>query len=221
MVSLAGISLFALACASGPSGPSGQKPSTRIVPASSIDPSTLVEYRALTRDDFRAERPSARTDAQAGHLGALLCASIGANSDLTIDLQPDEDPSIHWMVFRDAGYRARMDPTCSWWNSAQLQVDPEYVLEHEQIHFALLEISAREINREIASLRIRVLSRDRASAIAEASLKRVLEAARDRYVSQSQRFDEQTSPRPDREAQSSWRREVEARLSDRERGTEK
>jgi predicted secreted Zn-dependent protease len=114
-----------------------------------------------------------------------------------------------------------MDPTCSWWNSAQLQVGPEYVLQHEQIHFALLEISAREINREIAKLRIRVPSRDRASAIAEASLKQVLEAARDRYVSQGQRFDEQTSPRPDREAQSRWQREVEARLSDRERGAEK
>ncbi len=106
-----------------------------------------------------------------------------------------------------------MDPRCSWWNADPRRVGADYVLEHEQIHFALLEISAREINREIAGLLVRVASRERAPSRAQAKLKSVLEAARMKYLAQSQRFDEQTSPRPDIEAQTRWRREVEARLA--------
>lgn len=207
---LAGISLSTVACA--PSRP-GLRPSARIVSADSIDPSTLIEYRTLTRDDFRAASPTPGSDERASHLGALLCASIGGVSDLVIEFQTRADADIHLFVFIDADYRARMDPRCSWWNADQRRVGADYVLEHEQIHFALLEISAREINREIAGLLVRVASRERAPSRAQAKLKSVLEAARMKYLAQSRRFDEQTSPRPDIEAQTRWRREVEARLA--------
>jgi len=200
---------LAVACAS--SRP-GSRPSARIVSADSIDASALVEYRTLTPNDFRAEQPPPESGERSDHLGALLCASIGGDSDLAIEFQTREDAKIHWFVFLDADYRARMDPRCSWWNADQRRVGADYVLEHEQIHFALLEISAREINREISQLRIRATSRDRAPSLAQANLQNILEAARKKYLAESRRFDEQTSPRPDIEAQRRWRHEVEARL---------
>jgi hypothetical protein len=203
------VSLLVVSCTATQPGP---KSSARIVSADSIDSSVLVGFRTLTREDFRAKQPPASSGSDSTHLGALLCGSIGADSDIALEFQSPDDAKVHWFVFGDAGYRARMDPHCSWWNLEQRRVSPRYVLEHEQIHFALLEISAREINREIATRRVRVESRDQAVSAAQAELTSVLTAQREEYLAQSRRFDEQTSPQPDAEAQARWRREVEALL---------
>ena len=48
------------------------------------------------------------------------------------------------MTPRDLRFRAQMDRKCSWWNPKDLGFPQEYILEHEQIHFALCELGARD-----------------------------------------------------------------------------
>lgn len=110
-----------------------------------------------------------------------------------------------------------MDRSCSWWNPGQGLAPTGYVLEHEQIHFALMEIFARRINRQIRNLRMRVASREAAPSVARANLTTLLEAAKKGYLAESRHFDEQTSHPPDPGSQARWRHQVETRLREVER----
>ncbi len=105
-----------------------------------------------------------------------------------------------------------MDRSCSWWNAEQTVIPADYVLQHEQIHFALTEIHARKINEEITKLRMRASSREHAPSVARAHVQLILEAAARELLAESRRFDEQSSTRMDKEAQARWQLAVEARL---------
>ena len=48
--------------------------------------------------------------------------------------------------------RAQMDRRCSWWNPKDLGLPQEYILEHEQIHFAICELEARRLNTTLREL---------------------------------------------------------------------
>ena len=185
----------------------------KIVSSDSKDTSAYLAYRDITRDDFRAVDPPEHASEHATHLGALLCGAITPNAEIEIDFEPDVRPSDTWFKIRGPNYRAKMDPHCSWWN-AQSETPADYVLEHEQIHFALIEIYARDINRELATLRIRTGSRELAPAAAEQSTTRLLERATRKLVDESRLFDHQTSRPVDRAAQRQWKRDVERRLGD-------
>jgi hypothetical protein len=44
-----------------------------------------------------------------------------------------------------------MNRDCSWWNE-KATMDAAYVLEHEQIHFALTELGARSLSANAAQI---------------------------------------------------------------------
>ena len=60
-------------------------------------------------------------------------------------------------------FTAFMDRDCSWWNPQYTGLPHEYILEHEQIHFALFEIAARRLNQQAARIqeRMETVSRTR------------------------------------------------------------
>jgi hypothetical protein len=45
-------------------------------------------------------------------------------------------------------FEAIFVPDCSWWNKEIAKSKEEYVLQHEQIHFALAELAARKLTNE-------------------------------------------------------------------------
>ena len=47
---------------------------------------------------------------------------------------------------------AQMDRNCSWWNPGEVGLPDDYILEHEQIHFALFELEARRLNESAAEI---------------------------------------------------------------------
>ena len=47
-------------------------------------------------------------------------------------------------------FEAIFDPECSWWNPKIAKSKEKYVLQHEQIHFALVELAARKLTRKAA-----------------------------------------------------------------------
>ena len=175
----------------------------------------FIFYRALSREDFRAMTPPPESAHHTEHLGALLCAAIIPSTDLLIEFDSTNDGDAHWFRVHGPNYRAAMDPECSWWNDEQTGFPPEYVLEHEQIHFALSEIYAMRINREIADLHLRVAWWNDAPEAAEARANQLLMRATDDLLEESRLFDKETSHKTRPETQSRWMQQVDARLNAR------
>lgn len=175
----------------------------------------FVFYRTLSREDFRAKTPPPESAHHAGHLGALLCAAIIPSSELMVEFDSTSDGDAHSFRVHGPNYRAAMDPECSWWNDEQTGFPPEYVLEHEQIHFALSEIYAMRINREIAGLHLSVTWWNDAPEAAEARANQLLRRATDDLLEESRRFDKETSHTTEPETQSRWMQRVDARLNAR------
>jgi len=195
-----------------------------------LDPSQkgqtdLIGYRALTRKDFRAKQPPPQARASADRLGAATCSYLVPDQEsLRIQATPRkrEDGTWEYVATPDRlRFHGAMDRRCSWWNDRQEHFAPDYVLAHEQIHFALTEIHARRLNQRADELVKRMTAIDhdpqRAIAAAEARLGRVLEEEARALLAINDRFDSETSLGERREAQERWRARVEKQLRETER----
>ena len=111
----------------------------------------VLDIGSLSIDDFKAEMLP--PDVQQYH------ESINARSCLTI--RPSDNTSARigevsyygspiWVgQFRHISFEALFIPSCSWWNEKVSQKKIDYVLQHEQIHFAIAELSARRATTEL------------------------------------------------------------------------
>lgn len=112
-----------------------------------------VGYRLLAKEDFQA--------ADSGH----LWGNVAHGAEICVQIIPAEDNQ------QTGAFRAVMKPSCSFWNEAVGKVgtlgglaavsvipglptaQPEwYVLQHEQIHFAIMEVAARRLSARIAEI---------------------------------------------------------------------
>lgn len=170
-----------------------------------IDPSQAaledgISYRQLTRADFKGTRAPGPFAKVADRVGAATCGQV-----LTT---PDMRMLIHWQKSSDgeASYRlsakrlrfqALMDRQCSWWNDKVAAFAPEYVLEHEQVHFALYELGARRLNEQAAGIMRDMESegstRAQVEKHAEEVLTEALQDAVEDIVERNREFDEDTS----------------------------
>ena len=216
------IALLLAACASAPASspvvaresslPEYARPRAETLRPEDYASTDVTRYRRLTREDFRGSEPPVHIGANARSMGAYTCANI----------VPEGDPRVSFAMRADgtrvarlgsATFHAEMDRACSWWNP-EARLDAAYILEHEQIHFALAEIAARRLT--LRTREVEVVARDPRSATAEIqraydSLAR--EASRE-LVRESTRFDEETSFRVAPEAQRRWLRYVEQQLAE-------
>jgi hypothetical protein len=208
--------VVALALVAGCASPGGEAPRSEVAEApAEPDTAQLIRFRTLSRGDFRSSQPPPGFEAYRERLGAATCAQIAPN------------PGTHARIERDAGggfvavpeglgYSARMDRACSWWNTSSRQFPPEYVLEHEQIHFALVELEARRMNARlpeiVGSARSRGATPEEAARGVETRLREVLEASLRAAAEQSNRFDQETSLGLHADRQREWRLRVEAEL---------
>jgi hypothetical protein len=107
-------------------------------------------YRLLTPEDFRA--PSLPGN------WSIHAESINAQSAILIRLRADSKFSITPWPFWDQvhylgsinhlAFEAVMIPDNSWLNPKIKPALTGYVLQHEQIHFALTELAARKLTRD-------------------------------------------------------------------------
>lgn len=195
-----------------------------------LDPSQkgqtdLIAYRTLTRKDFRAKQPPPQARASADRLGAATCSYLVPDQQsLRIRATPRKRKDGSWEYVAKPDqlqFRGGMDRRCSWWNDHQKQLAPDYVLAHEQIHFALTEIHARRLNERGGELVRRMTAVDtdpqHAIAEAEAALNRLLEAESRALLERNDRFDAETSLGYRPTAQQQWRARVEKELRETER----
>lgn len=195
-------------------------PKIAVAAPGSIDMSEVIPYRTLTRADFKAAAPPAPFAANADRLGAATCCYIVVAPGARIvsrEVRPENGPVRYSASVSELRVGAQMDRRCSWWNPKAIGLPPDYILEHEQIHFAICELEARRLNatlREFTSTL--TVTEESAQAAAELVQQRVndrIQGQSTALAARSREFDEDTSLGHEPEAQQRWWARVQAELA--------
>jgi hypothetical protein len=195
-------------------------PKGGIADPSTVDLSDVIAYRALSRGDFKAAQPPPEYAAYADRTGAATCGRIITTPETQVFVEPVRS-NTGGLVYRASphrlGFRAVMDRKCSWWNPKDLGLPQEYILEHEQIHFALFELDKRRLNASIpkleAELAATAASAETAAQIVQQRLEKQLMSQLKRTLARNREFDEDTSMGHRPEAQKRWWNLVQAELA--------
>ena len=107
-------------------------------------------YRKLTIGDFRADSLPPRFEEFNHSIQARSCISIqtSRNSQVQINSGTISGKLIYTGKFSNISFAAVFNPDCSWWNPDIPQENQSYILQHEQIHFALAELTSRRLNQQ-------------------------------------------------------------------------
>lgn len=110
-------------------------------------------YRQLEIHDFQAKSLPADYRKYSHKIGAQSCISIRPSRDTKISITQAfyQDMSFYTGTIAQLTFEAVFVPACSWWNQEITKSREEYVLQHEQIHFALAELAARKLTMESSS----------------------------------------------------------------------
>ncbi len=214
---------FLLACALGCSTlPEYAAPKGGVVEAGKLDSTDVIGYRQLTRADFRGTQAPPEFAKVAERVGAATCGQVRTTPDTEFYIKwRQESPDsarYHWVEVKRLSFVALMDRRCSWWNDRAASRAPAYVLEHEQIHFALYELGARKLNAAAGQLKRDMMvsgsSQQEVEARAQRALNDALVRATEELLERNRDFDEDTSLgyRPDR--QRAWLKRVQAELAE-------
>jgi len=201
------------ACAPGPLAPQGG-----IVDPASLDQGNLIAYRSLTRADFQATNPPPDASPYAKRIGALTCARVVTTPDTSYRVREDRqgDTVTHTGSFQVLAFRALMDRNCSWWNPQSSGLPEAYVLQHEQIHFALVELEARRLNAGapavIREFVVKGGSQDEVKQAIDGKLEELMQRAVDDLLEINTEFDEDTSAKYAPAVQQQWFDRVQSDL---------
>ena len=107
-------------------------------------------YRKLQQNDFRAPSLEEEKIELEKHLNARSSVQIRPKNSTKIIIRESNFNGVplYFADIDNLGFEAVFIPGNSWWNPKIPAAKKRYVLQHEQIHFALLEITAQRINRE-------------------------------------------------------------------------
>ncbi len=185
-------------------------PSSRVLDPSAVEGADLIAYRELQRDDFLAEAPPADRAEHAHQLGALTCAFIVTTPDTGYEIRETRTNGVSRfnVRFKTIGLVARMDRKCSWWNPDASADDDPYVLQHEQIHFALTEAEARRRSQKgrqiVASWSEDHDTADEAATAVKELLSAFVNDAMQELLEVNTAFDEETSIERSPSRQQQW-----------------
>jgi hypothetical protein len=175
-------------------------PKGELLDPSALDSSDAVPYRMLVREDFKGKNPPPSFAPYADKIGAATCGQILTANDMNISVKQVRSNSgdvVYQVVPHHIRFEARMDRNCSWWNPEDLGVPEDYILEHEQIHFALFELEARRLNADIDDIKGRIAVTVRkledAQPLAQRELEQYIQQRMGAILARSHQFDEETS----------------------------
>jgi hypothetical protein len=184
--------------------PDYKEPTVRLVDPAQLAHRDALPYRTLMRADFRATAPPGDDALGAEHMSAYTCANVIPKGALLLEAQQAVPGGPFTARPQPIELIAVMDRDCSWWNPDQRGDQQAYVLQHEQIHFAITEATARELTRRIGALRA---TGDSAEAAAAALQRRIDGVSRDVTRAMTERhsdFDRDTSGRHEPALQQRW-----------------
>lgn len=224
---------FALSCTSpAPSVPApaaGRPDSTlpewaaprgAVVDPTRVDQSDVIPYRVLVRGDFKGRNAPAPVADVADRVGAATCAHIFTAPETQLQIEGTRSPggSVRYRARAvDLKFYSQMDRNCSWWNPKNVGLSEPYLLQHEQIHFALFELQARAMNASLAEIEARIEntshSIEGATATAKQRLEDQVQQNLNEVLARNHAFDSETSMGHHPEAQERWWRKVQAELA--------
>jgi hypothetical protein len=160
----------------------------------------VVRYRLLTKEDFQA-KASGKLWGNIAHK-AEVCTNILSTSDaepITFRSVMMPECSYWNKVIGPLGYLARAAAAVAGWLVIPGRKIPDwYVLQHEQIHFSIMEITARELTQDIAKL-IEAVGGE-----PEVAIHRLYRFARLRAADRHTEFDGDTSGIYDPDSLETW-----------------
>lgn len=179
----------------------------------------FIRYRPLTRSDFQAKTPPPRMEAHALKVNAhtALVMQLRDGSRIIIEEKAKSGSKRFLVHAEDVSFEALMIPAGSWWNPAVPRDLYTYILQHEQVHFALMEIKVRELNRIIKEQRGQFVvytgDPDGAKQRMFKIIDEMLNRANEEMLREHTAFDEETSGRVDPSRQDRWFADVTTRLA--------
>jgi hypothetical protein len=216
---------FSLSWPAGALAPDALLPDTgRLLYFGEGEPRDLIVWAPLEREDFLGVEPPGSLAAHAGLIGAVSCIGIQMTEEsapvVTMERLETGASRYAARLYRPR-FTAVFDRLCSWWNTNT--DDPEYLLQHEQIHFDLTESAARALTLKIRADRgFNTHSSSRVDALARLEVwigievKAVLRATQERH----EQFDKETSAVRSRLNQKRWEDRVGAEIAAYEKGPE-
>jgi hypothetical protein len=178
------------------------------------DPFDLIAYRTLTRDDFRGPVAD-RSLTAASHATTPKCTSISLTPrEVVTRVESAPGGTSYVATLENPVFFATFARGCSW-PSPDASHPDAYVLEHEQIHFAIGELEARRMNARVETIvqRIRSAGSDREAINRRAALelRAVLAEAEEACLAKDILFDDQVRG-GDRVRQRQWFHKITADL---------
>ena len=177
-----------------------------------------ITYRQLTVDDFQALELPANIEPHAKNIAAHTCCRIrAAKGSKFMITRGYLNQQIHYFgSIKYIAFEAVMIPECSWLNPGVSEEKMEYVLEHEQIHFALMEIAARKLTRKAKKetknfIAIQSTYEDTQGEIA-AKIRDMVRTVNQAVLKEHTSFDEDTSLYFDPKGQQWWLDRIEEQL---------
>ena len=168
------------------------------------------KYRKLKVDDFQASSLPEDLASHSRHIAAHACCRLRPTKDARYKITRGYlNQKIHYFgSIEYVKFEAVMVPDCSWLNPGVGKQQLDYVLQHEQIHFALMELAARKLNRESKDevknfLAIQSTHRAARDEIA-AKIKDMVSKANAEVLAEHTAFDEETSLYFNPEIQQRW-----------------
>jgi hypothetical protein len=175
-------------------------------------------YRALSVDDFQAPSLPENLVSHARNIAAHACCRIRTTNGTRYKITRGSlNQQIHYFgSIQSVAFEAVMIPDCSWINPKIDEDKLDYVLQHEQIHFALMELADRELNRtakkEVKNFMAIQSTRKAARDEIATKIKDMVRAANEAVLRDHTAFDEDTSLYFDPESQQGWFERVEQQL---------
>ena len=174
-----------------------------------FDPSIeYVSYRQLTIDDFKAITPSDTIKDHQHMINAHTSVSLRPVTEIQYIISPPHNNfGLYKAYLQEVAFKAVMVPTRSWWNPQLATEKTKYVLQHEQIHFALMEIAARDLNKELSNSVGETVSGNNRKLVEKLLIDAVdkkITAAQKEILKEHTAFDEDTSLYYDPRRQQQW-----------------
>ncbi len=177
-------------------------------------------YRQLEIKDFQAKFLPVDYRQYDHEIGAQSCISIrpSRNSKINVVQSSYQNMLFYAGTISQLTFEAIFVPDCSWWNPKIAKSREQYVLQHEQIHFALAELAARKLTDETSSevksyLAIGNTYNEVQKDILE-KLKVLEQEAMEKSLKEHTDFDEDTSMFYDPGVQERWLENINVRLAE-------
>lgn len=204
-----------VACGGGANLPKFAEPKGHSVDPSSLADGDRIPYRKLTPQDFLAAAPPPEMKQYAERMGAVTCAHVFTEPDPQYYIE--ETPAGFHGAYNRLNFVARMDRTCSWWNPKKSHVPEAYILQHEQIHFALAESAARRLDKKaqeiIAELHPKGSTQESVEKVLTKTVQDMMDKAMKELLQRNLDFDRDTSNTYAPEKQQKWYDEVMGELA--------